>query len=135
MRSTPGSGVCCRKTIWLVPRVIKYREESQIIIWRCNRGNVSESGCIYAMAKERNEPVLYDWYNSRGQVRGVSRLCTGSGYLLNMLTHLPDSIPNLSIRYSGAWLEGVRRNCPWECLAIMHFRPQKQVLTKQPNSD
>ncbi len=49
-----------RKTIWLVPHVIKYREESQIIIWRCNWGNACESGCIYAMAKERNELVFTD---------------------------------------------------------------------------
>lgn len=49
-----------RKTIWLVPHVIKYREESQVIIWRCNWGNVCKSDCIYAMAKERNELVHTD---------------------------------------------------------------------------
>jgi hypothetical protein len=44
-----------RKTIWLVPHVIKYREGSQIITWRCNWGNTCESDCIYAMTRERNE--------------------------------------------------------------------------------
>lgn len=47
-----------KKTIWLVPHVIKFREESLIIIWRCNWGNACESGCIYAMAKEKNELAL-----------------------------------------------------------------------------
>ncbi len=49
-----------RKTIWLVPHIIKYREDSQIIIWRCNWGNTCESGCIYSMAKKRDELVLTD---------------------------------------------------------------------------
>ena len=25
-----------KKTIWLVPHVIKYRDESEVITWRCN---------------------------------------------------------------------------------------------------
>jgi len=68
----PKSGLCydyqensckSRKTIWLVPHVIKYREESQVVTWRCNWGNVCESKCLYAMTKEKtcqslNPPVI-----------------------------------------------------------------------------
>ncbi len=64
----PKSGTCYdfigdnnrfRKSIWLVPHVIKYREESEVITWRCNWGNVCESNCLYAMNKNRlNPPVV-----------------------------------------------------------------------------
>lgn len=47
-----------RKSIWLVPHVIKYREESEVITWRCNWGNVCESNCLYAMSKNRNNPPV-----------------------------------------------------------------------------
>jgi hypothetical protein len=59
----PKSGPCydfssenyrTKKTIWLVPHVIKYKEESEVITWRCNWGNVCEAKCLYAMAKDRN---------------------------------------------------------------------------------
>jgi hypothetical protein len=43
-----------KKTIWLVPHVIKYRDESEVITWRCNWGNVCESRCLYAMTKDKN---------------------------------------------------------------------------------
>ena len=47
-----------RKSIWLVPHVIKHREESEVITWRCNWGNVCESNCLYAMNKNKsNLPV------------------------------------------------------------------------------
>jgi len=58
----PKSGLCydyqennckSRKIIWLVPHVIKYREESQVVTWRCNWGNTCESRCLYAMTRER----------------------------------------------------------------------------------
>jgi hypothetical protein len=49
-----GDGVRSRKGIWMVPHVIKYREESEVITWRCNWGNVCESNCIYAMNKNRS---------------------------------------------------------------------------------
>jgi hypothetical protein len=63
----PKSGTCydfigdnnrTRKSIWLVPHVIKYREESEVITWRCNWGNVCESNCLYAMNKNRNNPPV-----------------------------------------------------------------------------
>ena len=47
-----------RKTAWLVPHVVKYKEDSAVISWRCNWGNVCESDCIYAMAKDKNEKAL-----------------------------------------------------------------------------
>ena len=43
-----------KKTAWLVPHVIKHREGSEIISWRCNWGSSCEAECIYAMAKVRN---------------------------------------------------------------------------------
>ncbi len=43
-----------RKTIWLVPHVIKRKEDSEVITWRCNWGNTCESNCLYAMTKDRN---------------------------------------------------------------------------------
>jgi hypothetical protein len=59
---TPKFGACfdfmrdgynTRKTILLVPHVIKNKEDSAIITWRCNWGNACNSGCIYATIKER----------------------------------------------------------------------------------
>ena len=44
-----------KRTIWLVPHVVRYRDDSQIITWRCNWGNVCESTCLYAMAKEKSD--------------------------------------------------------------------------------
>jgi hypothetical protein len=44
-----------KRTVWLVPHVIKNREDSNVITWRCNWGNTCESACIYAMAKERDK--------------------------------------------------------------------------------
>jgi len=63
----PKSGTCYdfigdnnrfRKSIWLVPHVIKHREESEVITWRCNWGNVCESNCLYAMNKIRSNPSV-----------------------------------------------------------------------------
>lgn len=49
-----------RKTVCLVPHVIKYKGESEVITWRCNWGNVCESRCLYAMSKDRStfRPVV-----------------------------------------------------------------------------
>ena len=44
-----------KKSVWLVPHVIKHKDNSELISWRCNWGNVCESECIYAMAKDRAE--------------------------------------------------------------------------------
>jgi hypothetical protein len=42
-----------KKSVCLVPHVIKFKEESEVITWRCNWGNVCESKCLYAMSKDR----------------------------------------------------------------------------------
>jgi len=60
---TPKFGPCddfsydnnqMKKIIWLVPHVIKYKDESELIIWRCNWGNMCESKCLYATARREN---------------------------------------------------------------------------------
>jgi hypothetical protein len=64
----PNSGSCydyydgryrSRKTIWMVPHVIKFKEDSQIITWRCNWGNTCESKCLYAMLREKNMRSMF----------------------------------------------------------------------------
>ncbi len=40
-----------RKNAWMVPHVIKHKEDSELISWRCNWGSACESDCMYAMAK------------------------------------------------------------------------------------
>jgi hypothetical protein len=47
-----------KKSVWLVPHVIKHKDDSELISWRCNWGNVCQSECIYAMARERGEKAL-----------------------------------------------------------------------------
>jgi hypothetical protein len=58
----PNSAVCfnfvsdskrLRKSAWFVPHVVRHRDDTVVISWRCNWGNVCESECFYAMAKER----------------------------------------------------------------------------------
>lgn len=44
-----------KKSVWLVPHVISWREDSGIITWRCNWGNSCESRCIYATIKARSD--------------------------------------------------------------------------------
>ncbi len=57
----PNSAICfnfvsegtrLKKSSWLVPHVIKHREDTEVISWRCSWGHMCESGCFYAMAKE-----------------------------------------------------------------------------------
>jgi hypothetical protein len=52
------NGSLSKKTTWLVPHVIKHKEDSSIISWRCNWGLSCESGCIYAMAKENADSAF-----------------------------------------------------------------------------
>ncbi len=61
MNFSPKNGPCysfiqdnnvSRKTIWLVPHVIKHKQESEVITWRCSWGNVCQAECLYASAKE-----------------------------------------------------------------------------------
>jgi hypothetical protein len=60
------NGSLAKKTTWLVPHVIKHREDSDIISWRCNWGLSCEAGCIYAMAKETIDPALATLVNTKG---------------------------------------------------------------------
>lgn len=62
----PLSGACydffkenkhLRKTVWLVPHVIKHKEGSEVISWRCNWGHSCESDCIYAMSRMEKGPL------------------------------------------------------------------------------
>ena len=43
-----------RKMVWFVPHIVKHRVDEDIIIWRCNWGNVCRSRCLYAMARDKN---------------------------------------------------------------------------------
>jgi hypothetical protein len=46
-----GNGYNAKKSAWLIPHVIKYKEDSEIITWRCNWGDTCESTCLYAINK------------------------------------------------------------------------------------
>lgn len=50
------NGFYTTRTAWLVPHVVKNKDGSQIITWRCNWGGICKSECIYAMLKERERP-------------------------------------------------------------------------------
>ena len=61
----PKSGYCndfvegnlrTRKTVFLVPHVITYKDHSEIIVWRCNWGSICDSKCIYATTKKKKVP-------------------------------------------------------------------------------
>jgi hypothetical protein len=58
----PNAAVCfnflhnsqrLKKSSWLVPHVVRHREDSDVISWRCNWGHLCESECFYALAKEK----------------------------------------------------------------------------------
>jgi hypothetical protein len=58
----PNSSVCfnfmhdsqrLRRSAWLVPHVVRHKEDSELVSWRCNWGNTCQSDCFYAMARER----------------------------------------------------------------------------------
>jgi hypothetical protein len=42
-----------KKSTWIIPHVIKFREDSEIINWCCKWGNNYESSCLYAMNKSK----------------------------------------------------------------------------------
>jgi hypothetical protein len=48
------NGSRTRKTVFLIPHVIRHQEDCEIITWRCNWGHVCESKCHYAVAKIKN---------------------------------------------------------------------------------
>ena len=45
-------GTRLKKSTWLVPHVIRHKEETEVVSWRCNWGHACESGCFYAMVRE-----------------------------------------------------------------------------------
>jgi hypothetical protein len=47
-----------KRSICIVPHVIKHRDDSEVITWRCSLGQVCESDYLYAMAKEKTFPEL-----------------------------------------------------------------------------
>lgn len=56
----PNSTICfnfahdgqrLRKSSWLVPHIIRHRDDADVISWRCNWGHVCDSDCFYAKAK------------------------------------------------------------------------------------
>jgi hypothetical protein len=47
------NGITQRQTAWLVPHVIRHKDDSEIITWRCNWGHVCEADCFYALYKEK----------------------------------------------------------------------------------
>jgi hypothetical protein len=48
------NGSRTRKTVFLIPHVIRHKEDSEIITWRCNWGHVCVSKCHYAVANIKN---------------------------------------------------------------------------------
>lgn len=48
-----GDGYRSKKSVWVVPHIIKNKDGSEIVTWHCNWGNTCESKCVYAMSKER----------------------------------------------------------------------------------
>jgi hypothetical protein len=64
VKLSPKTGPCdscknndhlSKQTVWLVPHVIKYKDDSMIISWRCNWGNICMSPCQYAMTRANVE--------------------------------------------------------------------------------
>ncbi len=59
----PNSSVCfnfmrdnqrLRRSAWLVPHVVRHKDDSELVSWRCNWGNTCQSNCYYAMARDRD---------------------------------------------------------------------------------
>lgn len=43
-----------KKSAWLVPDVVRHRDDTPVISWRCSWGRICEADCLYATAKGRN---------------------------------------------------------------------------------
>lgn len=57
VRLMPNSSICfnyvnqdtrLKKSSWMVPHVVKHKENSQVISWRCNWGGTCQADCYYA---------------------------------------------------------------------------------------
>ena len=42
-----------KKSSWLVPHVVRHKDDADVISWRCSWGHLCESECLYALAKEK----------------------------------------------------------------------------------
>ncbi len=61
----PAVGVCwnfvqgdrrLRKSSWMIPHVVRQKDDTHVVSWRCSWGNSCESGCYYAMARRERAP-------------------------------------------------------------------------------
>ena len=61
----PNSAICfnflhdgtrLKKSTWMVPHVIRHRDDTDVVSWRCNWGHTCESDCFYARAREQVTP-------------------------------------------------------------------------------
>ena len=60
-----------KKSILLVPHVIKHKELSEIITWRCNWGSICDSECCYSLTKIKDlqTPYLHESQEMFEQIR------------------------------------------------------------------
>lgn len=58
----PNSAICfnfvhagtrLKKSTWMVPHVVRHKDDTDVVSWRCNWGNTCESECFYARAREQ----------------------------------------------------------------------------------
>ena len=58
----PNSAICfnfvhdgtrLKKSTWMVPHVVRHKDDTDVVSWRCNWGNTCESDCFYARAREQ----------------------------------------------------------------------------------
>jgi hypothetical protein len=42
------NSVRLRTAAWLVPHIVRYKENSEVVSWRCSWGHICESHCYYA---------------------------------------------------------------------------------------
>ena len=50
-----------KKTVWLVPTIVRKKQDELIIVWRCNWGSSCESrSCIYSRPKGDEGPLERD---------------------------------------------------------------------------
>jgi hypothetical protein len=40
-----------KKSSWLVPHVVRHKDNTDLISWRCSWGHLCESECFYAQSK------------------------------------------------------------------------------------
>jgi hypothetical protein len=50
-------GTRLKKSSWMVPHVVRHREGTDVVSWRCNWGHVCESECFYARSRDEARPI------------------------------------------------------------------------------